>query len=777
MFPQAQREHKVIAETPITLAALTRHVVEPEEVQWFARCRADFLRSFPTSLFDVTRYVILLCILVSSAPIALMAFSTIACVAAALGQNVLVRLERSGDDEVAALHRRARLIAAREIAWAVALAWAAAISPSETRGTLTGLVIATMVVSGLAATTLPYLAAGLSVVVGIGFYAGSTFATGQLANPTIAVVMVTAIFLHWSIFNFYYMFATRRIRTKRLAQSHETIQLLLNQYDDEGSDWLYEVAADGRILDPSRRFCAAAGLEEAVMRGMPLSALLTGEGSSELQKRLDARLPFRAMPVSLSVEGEERWWAVSGRPVVDKEDAFVGWRGFIADVTEARRAAAQVAWMAHYDSLTGLANRTLLQVHLERRLTHCPDGARLALLYLDLDGFKEINDTLGHDAGDVVLAEIARRLQGLLRPRDFIARLGGDEFVVLAEDAGEASAIALVDRMLAAIAEPMQIEGRKAQVGASIGIALAPQHARSAAELLLAGDVAMYKAKTSGAKTPGRSCYALFHPDLQTHLRERRQLEKDLHAPVRDGQFELHYQPLLDIATGRTTGYEALLRWQHPHAGLIPPSGFVPVAEETGAIVEIGRWVIRTALADAATWPATLSVAVNVSPAQMRDPHLVQTIVSALASSGVAAQRLELEITENLLLRDTDEVMAILHQLRSIGVRIALDDFGTGYSSLNYLRSFPFDKIKIDRCFITELATREDCQAIVRSVLSLANDLNIVTTAEGVEALDQLEALRAIGCNQAQGYLFSQALAASQLNHEVAAPVSAKSPR
>jgi diguanylate cyclase (GGDEF)-like protein/PAS domain S-box-containing protein len=754
-----RREHQLIAETPISLAALTRHAVEPDEAEWFARCRGDFLRSFPASLFECTRYGILLCVLAIAAPPAFAWFGVVACLAAVLGQNLLLRMEIAGQtDERTALARRAGLIAFRGIAWAAALTWAAMIAPPETRSVLTGLLISTMVVASISAITLPWLAVGLALIQAGAFYAGLALATAKLANPTLAVLLMTATFLHWSIFNLYYMFATRRIRTKRLAQSNETIQLVLNQYDDEGSDWLYEIGEDGRILNPSPRFCAAAGLEATEMSGMPLSSLVRGDGSGELQKRLQVREPFRALPVSLVVDGEERWWAISGRPVTAKNNAFAGWRGFIADITEARNAAAQVAWMAHYDALTGLANRSLLQSHLERRLAHHPDGARLALLYIDLDGFKEINDALGHDAGDVVLSEVARRLQNLVRPRDFVARLGGDEFVIVADDAGEASARAMVDRILASVAEPMQIDGRHAQVGASVGIALAPQHATSANDLLQAGDVAMYKAKTSG-----RQCYAVFHPDMQTHRRERRQLELDLRNAVHEGQLELHYQPLLDLTTGETTGYEALLRWQHPELGLIQPSGFIELAEETGIIVEIGRWVIRTALADAATWPETYSVAVNVSPAQMRDPHLVPTIVAALASSGVAPQRLEVEITENLLLRDTDEVMAILNQLRQIGVRIALDDFGTGYSSLNYLRSFPFDKIKIDRCFIAELATREDCQAIVRSVLSLASELHMVTTAEGVEALDQLDALRASGCDQAQGYLFSHALPAAQL--------------
>jgi len=759
MFRTPRLEHQLIAETPITLAALTRHVVEPDEVEWFARCRTDFLRSFPVSLFECVRYATLLCVMGKAASPAFAWFVTLACLTAVLTQIAMLRMETSArTDERSALSCRAGVMALRGIGWAVALAWAAMIAPAEARSDLTGLVIAAMTMASIAAITLPWLAVGLALIQAISFYAGLAFATGKLANPTLAVLLMTATFLHWSIFNLYYMFATRRIRTKRLAQSNETIQLVLNQYDDEGSDWLYEIDADGCILNPSSRFCTAAGLNEARMRGLPLSTLIRGEGSGEFHKRLNAREPFRALPVSLVVNGVERWWAISGRPVMAKDKVFAGWRGFIADITEARNAAAQVAWMAHYDALTGLANRSLLQAHLERRLAHSPDRARLALLYIDLDGFKEINDTLGHDAGDVVLNEVAHRLQSLVRPRDFVARLGGDEFVIVADDAGEASARAMVDRILASVAEPMQIDDRHAQVGCSIGIALAPQHATSVADLLQAGDIAMYKAKTSG-----RHCYAIFHPDMQTHLRERRQLELDLRTAMRDGQLELYYQPLLDLTTGQTTGYEALMRWHHPEAGLIQPSGFIAVAEETGVIVEIGRWAIRTALADAATWPETFSVAVNVSPAQMRDPHLVPTVVAALASSGVSPHRLELEITENLLLRDTDEIMAILHQLRLIGVRIALDDFGTGYSSLNYLRSFPFDKIKIDRCFIAELATREDCQAIVRSVLSLAGELNMVTTAEGVEGLEQLEALRASGCDQAQGYLFSHALPAGEL--------------
>ncbi len=430
----------------------------------------------------------------------------------------------------------------------------------------------------------------------------------------------------------------------------------------------------------------------------------------------------------------------------------------MADITEARQAEARVTWLAHYDALTGLANRALLQANLERVLTGRRARESVSLLYIDLDLFKEINDGLGHGAGDAVLIETARRLEHAVRPRDLVARLGGDEFVVLADGADARAAQMIAERILTALAQPIDLDGQTAHVGASIGIATAPGDALSAGDLLRAADVAMYHAKAAG-----RRGFAVFDPEMQTRVRERRELELDLRAAIRLGQLQLHYQPLLDLTSGQTVGHEALLRWQHPTRGLVAPDDFIPIAEETGLIVEIGQWVIREALHEASGWPAHMAVAVNLSPAQLRDKALLSTIIQTLASSGVAPGRLELEITETMLLQDTQEVLSLLHKLRELGVRIALDDFGTGYSSLNYLRSFPFDKIKIDRCFIAELTAREDCQAIVRSVLSMASDLNMVTTAEGVEAFEQLEALRAGGCDQAQGYLFSKAVPAAEL--------------
>jgi len=467
----------------------------------------------------------------------------------------------------------------------------------------------------------------------------------------------------------------------------------------------------------------------------------------------------------LIVAEQEHWWSLTGRPIFDKDGALCGWRGFIADVSAARQAEAQVRHMAHYDQLTQLPNRAMFTATLEHTLSRNGDGDVTGLLYIDLDMFKAINDTHGHATGDIVLVEMANRLSEQLRALDMVARIGGDEFVVLMPRLESTDAALLVARrILESCTYPVDLGNVLLPIGASIGVAFALQDATTADELLRAADLAMYDAKTRG-----RNGVSVFDPGMQAQMRERRALEVDLRRAIELGQLELYYQPLQDTCSTRTVGYEALLRWNHPTRGQIQPNSFISIAEETGLIIEIGSWVLRTALAEAATWPEEIGVSVNLSPAQMTSNAIVALVVNALAASGVTPNRLELEITENLLIQDSAHVLAILHRLRDIGVRIALDDFGTGYSSLNYLRSFPFDKIKIDRCFVSELQTRPDCQAIVRSVLMLAHEMNMTTTAEGVENVAQLDFLRSSGCDQVQGYLISRALPASALPHAVAA--------
>lgn len=766
---------ELINEAPLTLAALIRHPINAGEEQWFARCRADFLRAFPLSLIETVRTALLLCIVGPATNLALTVFAGLGLVTVLVCQRIAAGQE-SGPciDQVAALARRSAVIRVRGVWWGTALAWAAAAAPDGQLELLVAMAVLSMMIDGLAMISVPLLAIQVSIYAGALFLAGLFSREGWSAAPAAVIVMVTAVFLHWSIFNLYYLFATRRIRTRRLSESNETIRLLLNQYDDEGSDWLYEIDQDGRIHNPSARFCAACKCPAADLEGMPLlPLLLPGQRREELARHFRQDVPFRNCVVSLQVNGTEHWWSVSGRPVHDADGTPRGWRGFIADITAAKSAEAKVAFMAHYDLLTQLPNRTLFNATLERAFTRLGPKDTIGLLYVDLDHFKAINDTYGHAMGDKVLTEVARLLDACSRPRDMVARLGGDEFVILLPDLDHAGGgLAVAERIMETIGAAIEIDGQIMPIGASIGMAFAPHDGNTGEELLRAADLAMYDAKSRG-----RRGISIFDQAMQAQVKDRRALELDLRAAIARQELDLHYQPLVDLKTGATIGYEALLRWNHATRGPIPPNIFIPIAEETGMIVDIGEWVIRHALAEAASWPAHLTVAVNLSPAQMRQETILPVVISALASSGVEPQRLELEITESLLMQDTDDVLGLLHKLRGLGVRIALDDFGTGYSSLNYLRSFPFDKIKIDRCFVSELAEREDCQAIVRSVIALANDLNMTTTAEGVEDVVQLTTLRDGGCDQVQGFYYSKAIPAEELHYGDAAGEGVPEPR
>ena len=420
----------------------------------------------------------------------------------------------------------------------------------------------------------------------------------------------------------------------------------------------------------------------------------------------------------------------------------------------------RITQLAFNDVLTGLPNRTMFQQQLDHLFrTAEGTGGLFALHCLDLDQFKVINDTLGHPAGDTLLVEAGRRVQ-LAAPGHFVARLGGDEFVVLQSVGEDRDAIdRLARQILERIARPLAIDGNEIIPSTSIGIAIAPQDGENGGTLLRNADLALYRAKEAG-----RSTYAFFEESLNERAQQRRQLENHLRVAVERGEFELHYQPLFDLEQNRICSFEALLRWNHPERGMIPPAEFVPVAEDTGLIAPIGSWVIREACAQAARWPDDVRVAVNVSPVQFHRGGLHETILQSLADSGLAAERLEIEITESIFLEGTDATLKLLHSLRSLGVRVALDDFGTGYSSLSYLQSFPFDKLKIDRSFIQNLLTREGASAIVRAITELAHALNIETTAEGVEETAQLMELRAHGCSSVQGYLFAEPMTAADVD-------------
>jgi diguanylate cyclase (GGDEF)-like protein len=549
-------------------------------------------------------------------------------------------------------------------------------------------------------------------------------------------------------------FETRAKQERELANSSDTIQLLLNDYTEQGSDWLIELDAEHRIVDPSLRLAQAAQHPLETLEGKPLVSLFDlGDGFDELTEHFHEGRAFRRVIVSLTVEGQLHWWSISARPGGPDGIAF---RCVVTDITAQRLAEDKVSYMAHYDGLTDLPNRTVFSESLYRALHR--DHGRAGLIFFDLDQFKSVNDTLGHVVGDKLLRQVARRLEKRLHSRELISRLGGDEFAILIRSDRLSEIEVIAETIRDALREPFSIDAHDVVIGASIGMSMAPDHATDTEDLFRTADLALY-----AAKALGRNRAIMFEPSMDEAARERRQLETDLRVAISNNEMRLHYQPLVDIHSERPTAYEALVRWEHPTRGIVLPGLFIGVAEENGMIVQIGEWVIRQALDDLATWDESIGVSINLSPAQMRSPSLLTTVIQGLARNQINPTRVCLEITESVLLHDSEVNLETLHRLRSLGIQIALDDFGTGYSSLNYLRSFPFDKIKIDRCFVEEIDTREDCLAIVRSVVSLANSLGMTTIAEGVEREEQAQALRDEGCGALQGFLYSKAVPADQL--------------
>jgi diguanylate cyclase (GGDEF)-like protein len=430
------------------------------------------------------------------------------------------------------------------------------------------------------------------------------------------------------------------------------------------------------------------------------------------------------------------------------------------EIEHRQKSEAKVEYLAHHDPLTGLANRVLLGEQLDQALAHMRRTRdSLAVLFLDLDGFKSVNDTLGHTVGDALLKAVAERLRESVRDTDKVARLGGDEFAILqVSEQQPKNAASLAQRLIDVLSTPFSIDGHQVVVGASIGVAVALEKAADAEQLLKSADLAMYRAKADGR---GRFCF--FEPEMDANAQARRLLELELRNALVEGGFELHYQPLVNLKTNSVTGFEALMRWSTPERGRISPGEFIPIAEETGLIVPLGEWALRQACAEAATWPGEIRIAVNLSPSQFKSGNLVPAVVNALSQSGLPAHRLELEITESVLLEKTDGNLAVLNQLRELGVRISMDDFGTGYSSLSYLRSFRFDKIKIDQSFIRDLSDQDDSRAIVRAIAALGSSFGMTTTAEGVETEQQLRCLRVEGCTEIQGYLVSPPRPASEI--------------
>jgi len=515
--------------------------------------------------------------------------------------------------------------------------------------------------------------------------------------------------------------------------------------------------SDAHIVFCNQRYIEMYGLSpELVVPGCGLRELLNhqkavgvfcGDEESYIVELLDDLAQGKASnAVAKAVDG--RVFSIVNKPI-----AGGGWIATHEDISDRQRAEERIVHMARHDALTDLPNRTMFRERLEYELKRIKRGDALAVLCLDLDHFKSVNDTLGHPVGDELLKVVAERLHRCIREPDTIARLGGDEFaIIMTRMHAPTDPVVLAKRIREAIIKPYILDGHQILADISIGISLAPIDATEPDLLLKNADMALY-----GAKADGRGTYRFFEPEMDARMKARRELDMDLRKALANGEFGLHYQPLVNIENNEITAFEALLRWNHPVRGLVPPAEFIPIAEETGLIIPLGEWVLRGACQETANWPTNIKVAVNLSPAQLNSRNFTEVVVNALSASGMSANRLQLEITETVLLQNTFNTLATLQKLRALGVQIALDDFGTGYSSLSYLRSFPFDKIKIDRSFIQDLMSGTEPLAIVHAIAGLAKSLNMISTAEGVETTQQLEALQALGCIEMQGYLFSHA--------------------
>ena len=528
--------------------------------------------------------------------------------------------------------------------------------------------------------------------------------------------------------------------------------------------------AEDNLVIANARFSALYGLDpQEILAGRPFAdiAALTRQNARPI-------MPFNTTPLALTgrseapalnnayaqeqLDGRVLW--ISHEPM-----ASGGWVTTYEDITDRRRNEEKISYMALHDSLTGLANRPHFREKL-RAILESLDGTDqradpngFALYLIDLDDFKSVNDLYGHLAGDEILCEVARRLQSCIHPDDLVARLGGDEFAIIQSNIlSRDAARLLATRIASVMKEPFHLEAGIVSSGVSIGVSLSPLHGNEDNLLLKRADLALYRAKAAG-----KGHFALFEVGMDAEFERKRELEYDLQHAIQRGELRVFYQPQVNLQVGEVSGFEALLRWQHPARGLISPLDFIPVAEQSGLINSIGEWVLREACREAANWPPSYRIAVNISPIQIKTPNLVQIVMNALASAGLPAERLELEITESAFLQDSEQILTTLRQLRSLGVRFAMDDFGTGYSSLASLRRFKFEKIKIDRSFVKDVLTRKESVEIVHAIISLGRSLGINTTAEGVENVEQLKMLQDEGCTEVQGYYFGRPVPASEL--------------
>ncbi len=580
------------------------------------------------------------------------------------------------------------------------------------------------------------------------------------------LLLLYAVFVSHNLVAHGNLFVSHLRDELKLEAQRELIGLLLNDFQEHASDWRWETDANGALLRVSDRFAETAGKTPSELQGARFADLIGGPQEYrpaeivDILQRIAARGAFRDVTVPVRVGASRRYWLLSAKPVFDNAGGFTGYHGVGADVTEKRLTEARILRLARYDTVTELPNRASFQEEVDRALVEArANGQSVALLCLDLDQFKSVNDTLGHPVGDALLKQAGKRIRACARNRDIVARLGGDEFAVLQISPELPTATMMLSRQIIdAFKTPFKLEHGDIATSTSIGIAVAPADGWAADPLMKKADMALYAAKADGAAT-----YRFFEPEMEAWAQRRRALQVGLRSALNNGEFHLVFQPMVDLRTGAVAGCEALLRWHSAAWGSVSPAEFIPVAEATGTIEPIGEWALRQAVNTARQWPEHTMVAVNLSAVQFKNQRLLATVIAALADSGLPPHRLELEVTESIFIDGNAHAEEMLKNLRTLGVRTSLDDFGTGYSSLSYLRRFHFDKIKIDKSFIDDVAARDESLAIIRAIVALADALGMSTTAEGVESLAQVGKLREAGCSQIQGYVFSPPRPAAEI--------------
>lgn len=562
-------------------------------------------------------------------------------------------------------------------------------------------------------------------------------------------------------------YLTARMAEAMVTEKEEVVSLLLREFEENEADWLWQVDPSRRLRAVSPRFAFALGRSQESIEGCPLLEMIAGSkwesgqfppSMHDLAERLKNRENFSNLLVQVSILGEERWWELSGTPMRDEQGRFLGFRGVGSDVTEQRNSSEKIAYLARYDTLTQLPNRLQLTETLGEALRYAAQWrSRCALLMVDLDRFKSVNDSLGHLTGDKLLAQVSARLQSLMGDNQLCGRLGGDEFAIVIREVNSPTMVRdLAERVIQRLTEPYQVDHHTLYVGASVGSAEGPRDGYSVEELMRNADLALYQAKDMGG---GEHCR--FEPALHASAEERRSLEVALRKALGRNEMLLHYQPVVDARSESVVGFEALVRWNSKEHGFVSPGKFIPLAEDTRLIVPIGKWVMRKACEEARNWPDHIKINVNVSPEQLLEPGFHGDVVEALAASGLRPERLEIEVTESIFLRDATVARTALEQVMALGCSVALDDFGTGYSSLGYLRKLRFSTIKVDRTFVQGAAQgSKESLAIINAVVAMASSLDMTTTAEGVETVEEADLIRNLGCDKIQGFHFGRPMLA-----------------